>query len=134
MKGGKGNPMLAMMMNMMGGGGMGRHMVRVKDKSDIKVGDWWCPKCKDRQFAKNETCRKCKEPKPTDEDAFYKGKAGDWKCPACGDHQFARNNKCRKCDAPKPAEGDDAFIKCAWCEKGECWDHGQVDKPKKKKW
>merc|ERR1711957_120708 len=46
---------------------------------------------------------------------------------------MGRNTKCRKCgtenpnpeEAGKPAEG------CVWCEKGECWDHGQIDKPGK---
>merc|ERR1719491_2358038 len=54
---------------------------------------------------------------------------GDWYCPGCNDRQFGRNDVCRKCDTPKPDEGDAAFVQCRWCEKGECWDHGQIEKP-----
>jgi len=56
-------------------------------------------------------------------------KPGDWTCPNCKDHQFKSNEKCRKCDTPHPGEGSDAVIKCKWCELGECWDHGQIEKP-----
>jgi len=51
-------------------------------------------------------------------------KNGDWLCPQCGDHQFKRNTACRKCGAENPAP-----LECAWCAKGECWDHGQAEKP-----
>merc|ERR1740121_906317 len=54
---------------------------------------------------------------------------GDWKCPSCGDHQFARNDKCRKCETPKPENLD--APPCKWCQKGECWDHGQIAKPER---
>merc|ERR1711957_383404 len=30
----------------------------------------------------------------------------------------------------KRADKDDG--ECKWCEKGECWDHGQIEKPEKK--
>jgi len=124
-KGGKGKQWATMLAWMAKGMGKG------KGKGGAKVGDWFCPGCNDRQFAGNDTCRKCKTAKPneSDVDAFYRGKTGDWTCPACGDHQFARNDKCRKCEAPKPDEGDAAIVTCRWCDMGECWDHGQIEKP-----
>merc|ERR1712217_15012 len=57
-------------------------------------------------------------------------KEGDWACPSCGDHQFARNEKCRKCETPKPDVITPPEKKCKWCEQGQCWDHGQIEKPK----
>eukprot|EP00446_Apocalathium_sp_SHHI-4_P002663 CAMPEP_0177180388 /NCGR_PEP_ID=MMETSP0367-20130122/15367_1 /TAXON_ID=447022 ORGANISM="Scrippsiella hangoei-like, Strain SHHI-4" /NCGR_SAMPLE_ID=MMETSP0367 /ASSEMBLY_ACC=CAM_ASM_000362 /LENGTH=165 /DNA_ID=CAMNT_0018627173 /DNA_START=71 /DNA_END=568 /DNA_ORIENTATION=+ len=57
-------------------------------------------------------------------------KEGDWSCPACGDHQFKRNTQCRKCGEANPEAPDTA--ECKWCQKGECWDHGQIKKDKGK--
>merc|ERR1719350_2477245 len=92
---------------------------------NMQPGDWLCPACGDHQFARNDTCRKCANPKPANGGgcgcqagmmqpkmlgaspaiAAMGGKPGDWLCPACGDHQFARNENCRKCGEAKPAEG-----------------------------
>mmetsp|Transcript_75464 Transcript_75464/g.221254 ORF Transcript_75464/g.221254 Transcript_75464/m.221254 type:complete len:148 (+) Transcript_75464:73-516(+) len=59
-------------------------------------------------------------------------KEGDWLCPSCGDHQFKRNRVCRMCQTANPnAESPTPQEGCPWCEKGECWDHGQTDKPMK---
>merc|ERR1712107_816813 len=92
-----------------GGGGKGK---------DLRPGDWYCPACNDLQFSRNDTCRKCGEPRPgggggKDFGGFggFGGKGGggkmskpgDWNCPACGDLQFARNSECRKCGEPAPA-------------------------------
>eukprot|EP00445_Apocalathium_hangoei_P032443 CAMPEP_0203962010 /NCGR_PEP_ID=MMETSP0359-20131031/92308_1 /ASSEMBLY_ACC=CAM_ASM_000338 /TAXON_ID=268821 /ORGANISM="Scrippsiella Hangoei, Strain SHTV-5" /LENGTH=157 /DNA_ID=CAMNT_0050897129 /DNA_START=71 /DNA_END=544 /DNA_ORIENTATION=+ len=53
---------------------------------------------------------------------------GDWLCAACGDHQFKRNTKCKRCGEANPEAPDTS--ECKWCQQGECWDHGQIDKPK----
>lgn len=80
-----------------------------------RLGDWFCPKCGDLQFARNSSCRKCSTPKPSgaglNEESgptalvssnHQKMMPGDWLCYKCGDLQFARNSKCRQCGAPKP--------------------------------
>mmetsp|Transcript_30402 Transcript_30402/g.45848 ORF Transcript_30402/g.45848 Transcript_30402/m.45848 type:complete len:184 (-) Transcript_30402:151-702(-) len=51
---------------------------------------------------------------------------GDWICPACQDHQFKRNAVCRKCGEKNPDPPDTSD--CKWCQKGECWDHGQIER------
>merc|ERR1712091_803882 len=60
----------------------------------VKSGDWICPSCGDHQYARNDECRKCGEPKP-DEGIVQKNSSapllpGDWICSECGDHQFGR--------------------------------------------
>merc|ERR1719183_1438632 len=75
-------------------------------KQGVKSGDWICPSCGDHQYARNDECRKCGEPKP-DEGIVQKNSSapllpGDWICSECGDHQFGRNDECRKCGASKP--------------------------------
>eukprot|EP00933_Yihiella_yeosuensis_P002998 TRINITY_DN10527_c0_g1_i1.p1 TRINITY_DN10527_c0_g1~~TRINITY_DN10527_c0_g1_i1.p1 ORF type:complete len:437 (-),score=68.19 TRINITY_DN10527_c0_g1_i1:107-1417(-) len=87
---------------------------------DFKAGDWNCPACGDHQFERNQTCRKCGEPKPRESEGRYGAhprareqapprreserpfKPGDWSCPNCGDHQFGRNEVCRRCNTAKP--------------------------------
>merc|ERR1719148_411580 len=86
---------------MLGGGGKGGGGKGGGKKKGPQVGDWYCPGCNDRQFGRNDVCRKCDTAKPAEgDDAFFKGKAGDWICPGCQDHQFGRNEKCRKCETP----------------------------------
>eukprot|EP00929_Paragymnodinium_shiwhaense_P093012 TRINITY_DN5304_c0_g1_i1.p1 TRINITY_DN5304_c0_g1~~TRINITY_DN5304_c0_g1_i1.p1 ORF type:complete len:393 (-),score=78.63 TRINITY_DN5304_c0_g1_i1:102-1280(-) len=84
----------------------------------MRPGDWRCPKCRDHQFARNTTCRRCGESKPpgieTPAAKMAEAKPaartlrpeelppGDWLCPECNDHQFARNLRCRRCNAEKP--------------------------------
>lgn len=72
-----------------------------------KPGDWVCKTCNDLQFARNATCRRCGEKRPTDgprERADGKpwfAEPGDWVCSGCGDLQFKRNVVCRKCQTPR---------------------------------
>jgi len=35
-----------------------------KKRQRILEGDWWCPRCGDLQFARNEACRRCQAPRP----------------------------------------------------------------------
>lgn len=35
----------------------------------VMPGDWYCPKCKDLQFARNTVCRMCSTPRPADTSA-----------------------------------------------------------------
>merc|ERR1719356_1377930 len=111
------------MMGFAGAGGAGAGLAA------LKPGDWICPSCQDHQFAKNDACRKCGQPRPEGAGFAYGAsqpaaamagagggamlgmaggcggmKAGDWLCPGCGDHQFARNAACRKCGMPKPED------------------------------
>lgn len=89
--------------------------------SDLRPGDWMCPKCNDHVFARNEHCRRCGTTRPTGADlaamaaagtlppastatARSEMKPGDWRCPQCKDLVFARNNACRRCGTPRPAD------------------------------
>lgn len=120
----------------LGGGGCGKAGGKGNGgDADMMPGDWNCPNCGDHQFAKNATCRQCGAPNPNGGGTAWgpgkpqnkaKKSPGDWNCPQCGDHQFARNSTCRKCGTMKPAEGSESFIRCKWCDLGECWDHGPL--------
>lgn len=83
-----------------------------------RSGDWYCPNCRDLQFARNQQCRQCGTPKPSGAEISFNGSgpaplstnnqammSGDWICPACGDLVFARNTSCRRCKAEKPPDG-----------------------------
>lgn len=80
--------------------------------TDMRPGDWLCPRCNDHVFAKNNACRRCSTPRPsTDGGGFSQVvsgsqnmKPGDWYCPQCNDLQFARNAVCRMCSTPRPSE------------------------------
>merc|ERR1711957_452406 len=79
------------MMQMMGGGGgcggmmMGKGGKGGKGKGGVKAGDWICPGCGDHQYARNDECRKCSTPKPTEGlvqiSSNSQLKLGDWICP-----------------------------------------------------
>jgi len=117
-----------------GSAGGGRREGRM---TNAKPGDWCCPSCNDIQFARNQVCRRCGEPKPTGPGGNFGGgqgsggqgsggqgggggggsggrhqraMPGDWSCPMCQDLQFARNAICRRCGAPRPdGEGGGDF-------------------------
>merc|ERR1740117_816903 len=95
---------------MMGGGGCGGGWGQKGGKGGggggVKAGDWICPGCGDHQYARNDECRKCSTPKPTEGlvqiSSNSQLKPGDWICPGCGDHQFGRNEECKQCGTAKP--------------------------------
>lgn len=51
--------------------GKSRGPKRALGMEEVLIGDWTCPACGDHQFAKNETCRLCGEPKPLDDTTTY---------------------------------------------------------------
>lgn len=82
-----------------------------------RPGDWYCPSCRDLQFARNPKCRRCETPNPDPGASLAAMPAssapvaqvapgslmpGDWVCTQCGDHVFARNPQCRRCGTAKP--------------------------------
>merc|ERR1719335_1360732 len=77
----------------------------IQKGSCLKVGDWICPGCGDHQFAKNELCKQCSTPRPTEgiskKPSTTPVRTGDWICTACGDHQFAKNDTCKQCRRPR---------------------------------
>jgi len=89
-----------------------------------RPGDWYCPICRDLQFARNPNCRRCGAQKPLpynlgpQASAYYPMGgmgavssapqamlSGDWICPSCQDLVFARNNQCRRCGTARPVDG-----------------------------
>ncbi|CAE8617506.1 unnamed protein product [Polarella glacialis] len=75
-----------------------------ENSRDFKDGDWTCGSCGDHQFGRNNSCRKCGDPKPVVSSNNQLSKAGDWICPnpSCKDLQFEKNQECRRCHTPKP--------------------------------
>lgn len=90
--------------------------------------DWQCTVCRDTQFARNDKCRKCGAPRPSNDAATAAlqnallsssrgGGAGagalalnnskepansDWSCPKCRDMNFGSRASCRSCHTPRP--------------------------------
>ena len=112
------------------GGGGGRHSRGHRSSnsggfrdSNMKPGDWNCPKCKNHNYANKKVCNRtgCEEPKPrgggggrnsrghrsSNSGGFRDSnmKPGDWTCPSCSNHNFASRTECNRCDARKPVEG-----------------------------
>ena len=102
------------------GGGRGRDSrgQRSFGGSNMKSGDWNCPKCKNHNFANKKVCNRtgCEEPKPRGggrgrdsrgQRSFGDSnmKPGDWNCPKCKNHNFAKREVCNRCDTRKPVEG-----------------------------
>ena len=58
----------------------------------LKLGEWDCPACGNRNYKGRETCnfRGC----PTN--PF---KRGDWICRTCQMHNYGRNIQCKRCSA-----------------------------------
>ena len=102
--------------------GRGRKFGGDRD-SNMKPGDWNCPKCKNHNYANKKVCNRtgCEEPKPRGRggNRHSRGhrssnssgprdsnmKPGDWICPSCKNHNFASRTECNRCDARKPVEG-----------------------------
>ncbi|KAJ3028068.1 UNVERIFIED_CONTAM: hypothetical protein HDU68_002519 [Siphonaria sp. JEL0065] len=83
-------------------------------------GDWECPSCSNKNFARRHECNRCQTPKPAGlggGDVASGGglgrggggppqsRDGDWECGSCGNKNFARRHECNKCQAPKPNDG-----------------------------
>jgi len=114
-----------------GGGGRGRDSRGYRsnnsggfNNSNMKPGDWSCPKCKNHNFANKKVCNRtgCEEPKPRggggrgrDSRGYQSSnsggfndsnmKPGDWNCPKCKNHNYAKRTVCNRCDTRKPVEG-----------------------------
>ena len=92
--------------------------------SNMKPGDWRCPKCKNHNYANKKVCNRtgCEESKPrggggrdrdsrghrsSNSDGFRDSnmKPGDWNCPKCNNHNYARRDVCNRCDTRKPVPG-----------------------------
>jgi len=114
-----------------GGGGRGRDSRGYRSSnsggfrgSNMKPGDWRCPKCKNHNFSNKKVCNRtgCEEPKPrggggrgrdsrgyrsSNSGGFNESnmKPGDWNCPKCKNHNYAKRTVCNRCDTRKPVEG-----------------------------
>ena len=114
-----------------GGGGRGRDSRGYRsnnsggfNNSNMKPGDWSCPKCKNHNFSNKKVCNRtgCEEPKPRGgggrggDSRGYRSnnsggfndsdmKPGDWNCPKCKNHNYAKRTVCNRCDTRKPVEG-----------------------------
>jgi predicted nucleic-acid-binding Zn-ribbon protein len=114
-----------------GGGGRGRDSRGYRsnnsggfNNSNMKPGDWSCPKCKNHNFSNKKICNRtgCEEPKPRGgggrgrDSRGYRSnnsggfnnsdmKPGDWNCPKCKNHNYAKRTVCNRCDTRKPVEG-----------------------------
>ena len=114
-----------------GGGGRGRDSRGYQssnsggfNNSNMKPGDWSCPKCKNHNFSNKKVCNRtgCEEPKPRggggrgrDSRGYQSSnsggfndsnmKPGDWNCPKCKNHNYAKRTVCNRCDTRKPVEG-----------------------------
>ncbi|KAJ3119217.1 hypothetical protein HK100_000420, partial [Physocladia obscura] len=92
-----------------GGGGLGG-----------AEGDWECPSCSNKNFARRFECNRCQTPRPAglgDSGSSGGGgggggrgappaRDGDWECGSCGNKNFARRHECNKCQAPKPRDAN----------------------------
>lgn len=81
--------------------------------SEMKKGDWICPRCSFMNFAKNSECFECEEPRPK---KYLTGK--EWECPQCNFFNFGRNVVCLRCDCKKPSVNQQSwFTKITQLEK-----------------
>lgn len=84
----------------------------------IEPGDWFCPVCRDLQFARNPLCKKCGTGKPGEVNSealalVCTAKAdvsrpilpGDWNCILCQTINFGTRHTCAKCNTKKPFGG-----------------------------
>nr|XP_016469772.1 PREDICTED: zinc finger protein VAR3, chloroplastic isoform X3 [Nicotiana tabacum] len=64
----------------------------------MKRGDWICQRCNFMNFARNNKCLECEEPRPRRQLT-----GGEWECPQCYFFNYGRNVVCLKCDFGRPA-------------------------------
>uniref|UniRef100_A0A0D9ZCA2 RanBP2-type domain-containing protein n=1 Tax=Oryza glumipatula TaxID=40148 RepID=A0A0D9ZCA2_9ORYZ len=70
---------------------------RETTETEMKKGDWLCPKCHFMNFARNKMCFKCEESRPKRQLI-----PGEWECPSCSFVNFRRNKVCLKCKHEGP--------------------------------
>ncbi|XP_010246374.1 PREDICTED: zinc finger protein VAR3, chloroplastic [Nelumbo nucifera] len=67
--------------------------------TEMKRGDWICPKCSFMNFARNMKCLECNEARPKRQLT-----GGEWECPQCAFFNYGRNIVCLRCDCKRPEE------------------------------
>ncbi|KAJ8470291.1 hypothetical protein OPV22_024634 [Ensete ventricosum] len=67
--------------------------------TEMKRGDWICPKCSFMNFARNMRCLECNDARPK---RVLTG--GEWECPQCDFYNYGRNMSCLRCDCRHPGE------------------------------
>ncbi|CAL9124641.1 unnamed protein product [Musa acuminata var. zebrina] len=67
--------------------------------TEMKRGDWICPKCSFTNFARNMRCLECNDTRPK---RVLTG--GEWECPQCDFYNYGRNMSCLRCDCRHPGE------------------------------
>lgn len=63
----------------------------------MKRGDWICQKCNFMNFARNDKCLECEEPRPRRQLT-----GGEWECPQCYFFNYGRNVVCLRCNFGRP--------------------------------
>lgn len=66
---------------------------------EMKRGDWYCPRCKFMNFARNMKCLECEEARPKRQLT-----GGEWECPQCDFFNYGRNKVCLRCDCKRPGD------------------------------
>lgn len=87
-------------------GGEEGHQHQQHQPHPTKPGDWYCPSCRDLNFASRSVCRKCQTPHPDHSNA----RPGDWLCRNCTELNFASRLMCRKCNSPHPRPAPHQFF------------------------
>uniref|UniRef100_N1R381 Zinc finger protein VAR3, chloroplastic n=1 Tax=Aegilops tauschii TaxID=37682 RepID=N1R381_AEGTA len=67
--------------------------------TEMKKGDWLCPKCAFMNFSRNKMCFKCEGQRPK-----RQLNPGEWECPSCDFVNFRRNQECKKCSHDRPED------------------------------
>ncbi|CAL9104151.1 unnamed protein product [Musa textilis] len=67
--------------------------------TEMKRGDWICPKCSFMNFARNMSCLECNGTRPK---RVLTGR--EWECPQCDFYNYGRNMSCLRCDCRRPGE------------------------------
>ncbi|KAK3446462.1 hypothetical protein EUGRSUZ_A02151 [Eucalyptus grandis] len=67
--------------------------------TEMKRGDWICPRCSFMNFARNMKCLECEEARPKRQ---LTGR--EWECPQCDFFNYGRNQVCLRCECKRPGE------------------------------
>ncbi|KAK4338989.1 hypothetical protein RND71_040451 [Anisodus tanguticus] len=79
-------------------GRYGQTPTPIRQNIVMKRGDWICQKCNFMNFARNNKCLECEEPRPRRQLT-----GGEWECPQCYFCNYGRNVVCLRCDFGRPA-------------------------------
>ncbi|XP_063688312.1 uncharacterized protein LOC134821535 [Bolinopsis microptera] len=81
---------------------------------EVRDGDWTCSSCKANNFARRQSCFKCKAHKDgtAGESDKFEFRNGDWSCSTCGTHNFARRSACFQCRKQRPEGNDWICMNC----------------------